>query len=388
MSAVLKIIRAYRNKVSHKLWGTARTPAQGRKKGDILLSYLVRPFTLAPWEHFTDPHSNYQECREIARLFVERGYAVDAINWDNTTFIPRKPYRAVIDTAKNLERLSPFLPRDCKKVMHITFSYHQNQKEQERLRDLKKRRGNALLPQRVEPPSRNPAYADFLEGFGNDTAHASFSEFGKSIYPIPISVTRQFDFPEQKNFSSARENFLFFSGGGAVMKGLDLVLEAFAGLPQYDLHIVGPATYEQEFERAYVKEFSLPNIHRYPRPRVNARGDMTVGGIPFVDIADKCAALLSPSASEGTSGAVIQAMHAGIVPAVTKETGLAEDAPAIILENPTVENIRTQAITIALSSPSALRLQAYNAWRWVRARHTMETFRAAYAHFIDEILHL
>ncbi len=126
MNALLKIIYAYRNKLSNKLRGVAHVPAQGKKKGDILLSYLVRPFTLAPWEHPTDPHTNYWECSEIARLFSERGYAVDVINWSNTIFIPRKPYAAIIDTHQNLERLSPLLPSDCKKVMHVTFSYHQN----------------------------------------------------------------------------------------------------------------------------------------------------------------------------------------------------------------------------------------------------------------------
>lgn len=387
---LLNIARAYMNKITNRLWGVAHMPAEGKKKGTILLSYLVRPFTLVPWEYPTDPHTNYWECREIARLFSLHGYAIDIINWNNTHFVPHKPYLAVIDTAQNLERLSSFLPRDCKKIMHITSSYNafQNSAEQDRLDNLKKRRGVTLSPQRTEVTSLNPAYADFLEGLGNRTVHATFSQFNKSIYPIPISVAKMFDFPEKKDFEQARNHFLFLGGGGAVLKGLDLVVEAFAKLPNYHLHAVGPASYEKDFEQAYVKEFTLPNITRYSRPRIDKNGNMTVDGIPFDEITNRCAALIYPSASEGTSGAVVQAMHAGVIPLITRETGLAESAPVVILENPTVEMIRNRVIAIAKTNPETLRTQARHAWEWVREHHTQKTFREAYARFIGDMLHL
>src|SRR3989344_2271804 len=215
------ILRAYTNKLTNKFFGVAHLPPQGKKKGDVLMSYLVQPFTLAPWEYPTDPHTNYWECGEIARLFSERGYAVDIINWNNTNFTPHKPYIAIVDTTQNLERLASFLPQDCKKVMHITFSYYQNDTEQIRLNNLKSRRGVTLSPARTEHTSKNPAYADFLEGFGNKTVHQTFSKFSKPIYPIPISITQSFEFPQEKNFTEARKHFLFFGGGGAILKGLD-----------------------------------------------------------------------------------------------------------------------------------------------------------------------
>lgn len=84
------IYRAYKNKITNKLCGVVSVPAVGEKKGCVLLSYLTGPFTLAPWEHFTDPHTSYWECREIARLFSIRGYDVDIINWSDAHFIPKK----------------------------------------------------------------------------------------------------------------------------------------------------------------------------------------------------------------------------------------------------------------------------------------------------------
>ncbi len=260
--------------------------------------------------------------------------------------------------------------------------------KQRRLKNLEERRNISLSPARIEPKSQNPAHADFLEGFGNKTVHQTFSEFNKPIYPIPISVAQTFEFPQEKNFTDTRKHFLFFGGGGAVLKGLDLVVEAFAELPHLHLHIIGPAAYEKEFEQTYAKELTLPNISRDCRPRIDKDGNMTVNGVPFIDIANTCATLIYPSASEGTSGAVVQAMHAGVIPMVTPQTGLSEDAPAVTLENPTVDTIRTEVQKIATTPPETLSRIARDAWTYAREHHTKKTFSTAYECFIDDILKL
>lgn len=387
-------MRPLLNKLSNKFWGVVHMPALCKndtpKKGRVLLSYLTGPFTRLPWQSFTDPHTNYWECLEIARLFSTRGYDVDAIDASNVSFVPHRPYDIVVDVRQNLERLSALLPASCKKVMHITSSESgfQNTAEAKRLADLKQRRGISLPAQRVEVGLENPAHADILEGFGNATVHATFARFGKPIYHIPISVAQTFEYPSAatKDFAEARKHFLFFSGGGAILKGLDLVVEAFSVMPSLHLHIVGPAAYEKGFQAAYANELALPNISCYPRPKTDKMGNMMVGNTTFTAIANKCATLIYPSASEGTSGAVIQAMHAGVFPIITRQTGLSEEAPAIILEEPTVEAIRKQAQKIAQTAPEELETMAHRAWTYVRAHHTKEQFSFAYGQFIDDIL--
>lgn len=302
---------------------------------------------------------------------------------------PKKKYAVIVDIKQNLERLSAHLPASCKKVMHIVFSPKQNEAEGVRLKHIKTRRNIILLPQRKEPLSRNATYADFLEGFGNKTVHSAFAHTNKPIYKIPISVAQAFDFPGKKDFAEARKNFLWFGGGGAILKGLDLTIEAFASMPDTHLYVVGPAVYEKEFEKVYARELALPNIHRYPRPSINSEGIMTTEGIPFLDIANMCATLIYPSASEGTSGAVVQAMHAGVIPIITKEAGISEEAPVITLEtHPSVDSIRAHIRTIAHMGPENLYAKANNVWKYARAHHTKETFSGAYSQFIDVILHL
>ena len=381
---------AYRNKITNKIWGVVSMPAHGKKKGDVLISYITAPFTLLPKERKTDPHSNYWECREIARLFSEHGFAVDCINASEHRFIPRKNYRVCVDIQQDLERLSKYLPHDCKKVIHIDNPNYKtyNNREMKRLSDLKARRGATLTPRRQVTPSESIAHADYLEGFGNNSVFDTYKEFKKPIFYIPISVSETFEFPETKDFDTARTHFLYFGGGGAVLKGLDLAIEAFAQLPHLNLHIVGPGAFEPDFAKEYDKELNLPNITRHNRPKVDELGRITVDGKPFAALANMCAGVIYPSVAEGTSGAIIQALHAGLIPLITPETGLDPRVGGVSLINPTVESIKETVTTFSKSKPADLKNQAFTAWSYVRKNHTKETFSSAYGRFIDTVLHL
>ena len=200
MNKIYRTYWAYRNKITHKLWGIVHMPAQEKKKGDVLISYITEPFTLAPWETFSNLHTNYWECHEIASLFSKRGYSVDIVNANNRTFIPKKPYIVCVDSDNNIERFLPHLPKECKKVFPILISYWKayNESEEKRLDDLEKRRGVRLLPKRKMLPSRNAELADYLEGFGNKTVFNTFKQFNKPIFFVPISSVVKYDFPDQK----------------------------------------------------------------------------------------------------------------------------------------------------------------------------------------------
>ena len=382
MHNLLATYWAYRNKIANKLRGVVHMPARGRKKGDALISYIVEPFTVTPG-HFSNFHTMYWECYEVARLFAERGYAVDIVSAGNKAFIPRKPYAVCIDSEDNLERLRKYLPKDCKKVFPVLMSHWEayNQAEESRLDALEKRRGARLVPRRKLKSSRNAEIADYLVGFGNKAIFDTFKRFGKPIFFIPISSVVQYDFPESKDWEKARKNFLWIGGGGAVLKGLDLALEAFAGMPDLHLHVCGPVQAEKDFVAAYTKELTrTPNIHVY--------GRLDVAGKEFRDIVNACAAIVYPSGGEGTSGAVVQAMHAGLVPIITHETGIREDAGYIPLVDPTPESVAKAVRNFSELPADEVRAHSKKIWDFARRVYTREEFSKAYARFIDTVLKL
>ncbi len=383
MNKFIKAYWAYRNKITNKLWGVVHMPAQEKKKGVVLLSYITEPFVLSLGESFSNIHTMYWECYEIARLFSERGYAVDIIKSSDTIFIPKKNYVACIDAEKNLSRLSKLLPKDCKKVFHILISYWEayNEAENRRLDELEQRRGVRLLPRRKMAPSLDAEVADYLEGFGNKAIFGTFARFNKPIFFIPISTVLKFDFPENKDFEKARKNFLWMGGGGSVLKGLDLTLEAFSMMPDLHLHVCGPIYSEKDFTDEYKKELEeTPNIHVY--------GRLDVASSQFSKIFDTCGAVVYPSAGEGSSGAIVQAMHAGLVPIISHETGIQEDSGYIPLENPTPTSI-IQAVRSFSNMPvQNIKEKSRSIWKYAQARYTREEFSKAYATFIDTILKL
>ncbi|MDO8604216.1 MAG: glycosyltransferase [bacterium] len=382
-----RYVVAYRNKLTNKFFGIVSVAHTGeKKKGVVLLSFLTGPFTKAPGEFYTDPHSNYWVSTELATLFTKRGYDVDIINWDDTQFIPKKDYVVCIDMQYNLERLSEYLPKNCIKVMHLIASYpeFQNNEEQKRIDAVEKRRGVTLPPVRTSPLTSNPGVADFLEGYGNKTVHGTYARFGKEIIPIPVPIMETYSFPEHKNFETARKNFLWFGGGGAILKGLDLVIEAFAGLPHLHLTIMGPASYEKEFEEIYAHELSLPNIMRYGRPRFNRESGESMVGDKYVrEVMDQCAAVIGLSASEGGGGAVVQAMQAGLFPIVTPQTGINELAPSIVVQDLDINNIRRIIEDFSNLPSEKIASLARDSWTFAKNSHTKEVFSKVYENFID-----
>lgn len=381
---------AYRNKVTNKLFGTVFAKHQGKKKGDVLLSFATGQFTLAPGEFYADPHSSNWVSSEIARLFAERGYDIDVIDCYDNNFIPRKKYAVCVDMQYNLERLSTYLPKDCIKIMHLIGSYpeFQNNAERARIHALEKRRGVVLAPTRTVPTTSNPRIADFLEGYGNETVHGTYARFGKKVIPIPVPIMEVYDFPNDKNFEEAKKHFLWFGGGGAILKGLDLVLETFALLPHLHLTIIGPG-FGKEFDELYAKELSMPNITRYGRPKLNRKdGESMIGDISVREILDQCGAILGMSASEGGGGATVQAMQGGVFPIVTPNTGINENAPSFVIENPTIENIKKAVEDFSNLPTETVAKLSKAAHVFATEHHTKEAFTKKYEDFIDNVLKL
>lgn len=375
------------NKIRFKLFGYVSVPTQKNTRGYALLSYITTPFKLLPYQFMTDPHSSYWETKEIARLLNTYGFDVDIIDWNDDLFIPKKEYSLVIDINHNLERLRDYFPKKCIKIMHIVSAspYFQNQEELKRLQYFKERTGKYMNLKRKENNSNNALYADYLEGFGNKTTLKSYDYAKKEVFNIPISVTKQFKF-KKKDHQKTKRNFLWFGGGGSILKGLDLVLEIFSKNKMYNLSVVGPIKADKEFYNNYNKYFELSNIKLYERPKLTKDGKMLIDNIEAENFFSDFSSIIYPSASEGTSGAVVQAMHAGLIPIITKETGLNEDCPSIILENYRLETIEEKIKYIANCQDEYLNNLSKEVWEYANKHYTKTTFSETYNKFLNKIL--
>jgi glycosyltransferase involved in cell wall biosynthesis len=355
-------------------------------KGNVLVSYVLEPFIPKPFflkqkQNISDSHTNQWECRQIVKTFLDHGYWVDIINWNNTKFIPKKKYEYFIDIHSNLERISPYLNKECIKILHITGAHwlFQNKAEYSRLLALQQRRSVTLKPRRLVQPCSGIENADFATILGNKFTIDTFSYAKKPIHRIPISTTVLYNRPEFKDYEACKNRYLWLGSSGMVHKGLDLVLEAFAQMPKYHLTVCGPIKDEEDFEAEYCKELNqTPNIHTI--------GWIDTASPRFLNILENSIGIVYPSCSEGGGGSVITCMHAGLIPIISYESSVDVNGFGIILKENSIDEIKSSIKSISNSPTDELILRSMKTWEFARENHTRDKFSKAYQDFVTNIL--
>lgn len=355
---------------------------EGRARGSALISWVTEAFDLTDGELPTS-HTHFWECRELARILLEMGFRVDVVNFRNILFRPRRSYDLFIDTRVNMERLGAQLGDDCLKIMHLERSHilFQNAAEFRRLVELKQRRQVALKPRRVDRRvSASLEHADCGVVYGNERTAATYAYAGKPLYRIPGTPVRMFDPPHDKDLNRVRSNFLWMGSNGLVLRGLDRVLEAFASMPNLHLTVCGPVDRESDFAGAFHREL-------YETPNITTLGWIDPRSERFEQLARSTIGLVYPSASEGQSGAVVTALHAGLLPIVTPEAGVDVDGRfGWLLEEGSVDELRTAAGSVANLPASDLAPMPMAAWRFARSTHTRQRFTSAYRSVLRTLL--
>ncbi|QHG19323.1 glycosyltransferase [Nostoc sp. ATCC 53789] len=350
-------------------------------KGNVLLSYRIEPFLLKPGQPMPNDHTWYWEVWQIAQTFLDLGYNVDVIQFHNDKFVPQKHYAFFIDIRHRMEALAPKLNKDCIKIFHVDIAnmVFRNAAECNRLLEVQQRKGVTLKPQRFEVPNLGIEYADCAIVLGNDFTTDTFKYANKPMYRIPISSPVVYPYPDKKDFEAVRKRFLWFGGSALVLKGLDLVLDAFAQMPEYHLTVCGPVSNDKEFEQAFYKElYETPNIHTY--------GWIDVSSPDFIEVTNNCLGLVYPSVSEGQSGAVISCLQAGLIPILSYESGVDVHDFGVIFDNLSLEEIKDKVRSISNLPVENLQMMSLKAWEYARANHTKEKFAQVYRNVVEQII--
>ncbi|MEX2535971.1 MAG: glycosyltransferase [Trueperaceae bacterium] len=348
-----------------------------------LLSYVIEPFLLEPGTPVPNSHTNQWESLQMARTLVELGYGVDVISYRNTTFIPHRKYELFIGARTNFERLAGELPLECIKVAHLDTAHWlvNNANAYARALAIKDRSGKVVdLPRKVVEPNWAIESADYATVLGNEFTVSSYRYAGKPIHRLPLPACQTFDWSADKDFKESKRRFVWFGSDGLVHKGLDLALEAFAGMPEYELLVCGPVAEDRRFVEAYHRElYELPNIH--------TAGWVDIGGEEFRKIRDSSLAVVYPSCSEGGGGSVITCMQAGLIPVVTVGASVDVDPSfGVTLRGDSVEEIRSAVRRLAGRPAGELQAMAYQSWCTARKFYTRERYSTTFRQVIEGIL--
>lgn len=305
-----------------------------------LLSYLPDAVSMKDSDPRMKSHSNWWECREIARILCDLGYNVEAISARDTKTIPDRRYDLVIDLARNLQRLAPYQKPTTKYALLLTGSHYSWSVEAERKRvaAFEKTHGvryalrygampTALLDKSLE-------IADLAMSIGDETTLSTYPEWAHGKI-VRIPATPSFC-PFRKTYRKLNRSFLFFSGPCNVLKGLDLALDAFLRHPEWTLHVVGRQQSERDFMAAY------PDIGKATNIRFH--GFMAPDSEAFGRLIDECDAFLAPTCTEGASTSAILLGEAGLFAIASDRLGV--DYPPKTLER--VDSLTPEGVGTAI----------------------------------------
>lgn len=336
--------------------------SRGTGRPRALICYVPRSHRGGSIKRREPSHQNIRSGRVLAGVLDSRGYVVDVCHYNSSA--PRPPYDLIIGLEPGLLNAMKQSGPDAVTIYLATGAHHevQNAAELDRLRRLEARRGASLCPRRLVAAHSAAEAADIVACVGGSWTQQSYVERG---CPTVLRVHEPAILPSRSDSVVARQSLipgiLWMGSSGLVHKGLDLVLEAFAGRDDVILHVVGSLAREPDFTSEYRAELAAENVRVY--------GWLEIGGAQFRSVVDNCTAIVFPSCSEAAAGSVLTAMSQGLIPIVTRETGL--DLPSGLgrVVEPSVEKLRTASSSVLSLSPEQLDRTSHQCAAWVARMH-------------------
>jgi glycosyltransferase involved in cell wall biosynthesis len=345
--------------------------ARGRRAA--LLEYLPHALLLRPNDPELLRHTNLTRCRRMVEVLGELGYVVDVTNKRDRRFRPRRAYELVVSERPDWRTLERGLPPEASRILLASSLEHtlHNANVRRRHQRLAERRRPPVKIRRIYP-EKMPALAgvDAVAGCGNSYTMGTWqTRFAGPILPFdnyafPVAAAAA---PEVKDFARARLHFLFFASRSQVQKGLDLLLEIFPRHPRLHLYVCSGFAREPDFCACYQQElFETPNVHPV--------GWLSVASAELAGLYERCAFVIHPSCSDGQAGSVIQCMQGGLVPLVTRETGIDTDGFGVTFEDDSLEEIERVILDVAERPPVWHAERAAEARRAASERYSEAAF--------------
>lgn len=355
-------------------------PPREKATGNVLISYIPDD-VLSTEDEVSASHTHYWECRQMAHSFRDAGFNVDVVDFADNKFIPRTRYDILVSARTNLERLAKHVPDHCLKIAHLDTAHFltNNANAMERLRRVRDRHQVSLRSTRMVENNWAIEAADMGCVLGNAFTEESYRFAGKPIHRIPLSSVRQYDWLADKDFDACRKTYLWFGSGGFAHKGLDLVIDAFADLPDHRLLICGPLDLEPRFVKAFERSM-------YHSDNIETIGWIDVTSPDFTAIRQRTVATIYPSCSEGGGGSVITCMHAGLIPVVTPEASVDVGEFGTVLQETSVQAVRDAILELSELPAADLERRARAAWEYARGHHTRARFADAYDRFVRDVV--
>jgi hypothetical protein len=350
-----------------------------KKQKTILVSYITHP--LERDSFLFSRHANTIECAQILKILINYDFKIDLINcYDakNINLIRDKKYDVIFGLGDPFFEAS-LNNKHALKIIYLTESSPDwsKEKELERISYFYKRHHKHV------PLTRSGLYylnkhlkvADYAVMIGNKFNSMSYSEFlFNKIYLVSPTglLNHNYKFIA-RNYKKTKKKFVWFGSHGAIHKGLDILVDVFTDCPDLNLFICGLSTHEEGL-------FNLSSTN------ISNLGFVDVNSNEFVDLVNECSFVILPSCSEGMSTSVITCMNHGLIPIVTRETGIDLDCFGYYLDDYKVEYVKDVVKRCSLLDDKILEEQHEKVLKYSRKKFNIHNFSSEIDSILSEII--
>lgn len=343
----------------------------------VLVSYSTYHFNTKKYL----AHSNNAESRVIAEIFHEMGYVVDVFNNTYQGKVDLDKYDVIFGGGDLMFKLltSGFRGRSIyygtgSHPWQCTLSSLKRATEFFRKSRLYFENSLRLQSQRAGLAAN---FSDVVICIGNDHTVKTFYDFGASkVIGIDPSFYAQYSATVLEKTADANKNFLYFGSYGLLHKGLDLTVEAFRERPDLTLHVCG----HLGNEKLFLESLNAPqNIHFH--------GFLDISSERFHKLGRQCGFVILPSASEGTSTAVLTAMGVcGLIPVVTKQCGVDFPDIGFLIEELSVSSVMAAVDRASSTNLSSVKAGAHRISEDTANRYGLSEYKLKLAHALERVL--
>ena len=299
----------------------------------VAICYLTEPF-FGKFHRDIPPRNNIIN---IAGVFLDLGYQVYVLDY-------KKGYKKITSDQKfdvifgfgaSFKELTKYNTHPkTKKIFYYTelSEKYNSDLERRRKKELEAKGyviGKKSLRSKIYYEDTHAKYADAILLTGANYQLQHFNHFEIPKHAIQPSSTLNSSNTNVTFSSNRKNNFIWLGSNGGVIKGLDILIEAFSQLPNNHLFLLGLNTSDRKtfLRKDYDNIFDL-GFHNVKSQKVK-------------DIAEECKYVISTSFSEGSTTGVLTGMGYGCVPVVSNFSGtnIDSDTQAILINEVTVDNV-------------------------------------------------
>jgi len=353
----------------------------GPINGRALLLYVTFPFLNENGERASFKRVVGVRSLEIAKLLNQLGYVVDVVDWQDPIGMSRMDYNILLGMGPYYERAVNKLPlATCIYLATGAHSEYENTRESARANYLEKRRNTFITPRGMQT-NNHSEISDAVISIGSRYINDTWDAFSKKLYGINSFAAIPIASNNNKVKYAASGNFLWFGSVYQIIRGLDLVLEAFAENPDLHLWVCTPIANvkDREFYKEYRQElFYTSNIHTV--------GWVELNSVLYYKIANQCRFVINASCTEGQSGGLLNCMANGLIPIATLSSGVDIKEVGFTIKEETIEGISSLLKEVSTLSDNALDEMSNNCKDVIKNIYSLDAFNCSLKKIILEIL--